>query len=150
MRITDALRGEHAVFYMLFADAVSGRAERVDPDPAPVAAALHRAILGHAHAEDDLLFRALDPHFPGAGPLACMREEHEGIEQAFVRAAESGPAAQSALVAAIELARDHFLKEEQVLFPLAESALGANELLELGATWAELRGVFLPRAHTAA
>jgi len=150
MTITDALRGEHAVFYLMF-DRVLGRgAPTEDLEVAATSRALHGTILAHAGAEDELLFQALDPYFPGAGPLSCMREEHEEIERAFAAAAQGGPAARPALARAVELARDHFLKEEEVLFSLAEQHLDSRRLTELGTEWAARRGVRLPRhaAHS--
>jgi hypothetical protein len=45
---------------------------------------------------------------------------------------------------AIEQARAHFAKEEQVAFPLAEHVLEDTRLHELGALWAERRAVSVP------
>jgi len=145
MTITDALRGEHAVFYLMF-DRVLGRdAPTGDAEVAATARALYGTILAHAGVEDELLFRALDPYFPGPGPISCMREEHEEIERAFSAAATGGGAARPALARAVGLARDHFLKEEEVLFSLAEQSLDLRRLTELGTEWAARRGVRLPR-----
>jgi hypothetical protein len=43
----------------------------------------------------------------------------------------------------IELVRHHFDHEENVLFPIAATLLEEQRLAELGATWAERRGVEL-------
>jgi hemerythrin-like domain-containing protein len=43
----------------------------------------------------------------------------------------------------ITLARQHFAKEEQVLFPMAQQVLDDQELFELGAQWAKGRKVLL-------
>jgi hemerythrin-like domain-containing protein len=42
---------------------------------------------------------------------------------------------------AVQTARAHFAKEEQVLFPLAGQMLEAGKLAQLGAKWAERRKV---------
>ncbi len=46
----------------------------------------------------------------------------------------------------IRTARDHFGKEEQAAFPLAEELLSDAELNDLGARWAQRRGVHLAAA----
>jgi hemerythrin-like domain-containing protein len=40
-------------------------------------------------------------------------------------------------------AREHFMKEENVLFPMAEQMLDARAMEQMGATWAKRRGVVL-------
>ena len=45
------------------------------------------------------------------------------------------------LVQVVQVARGHFAKEEQVLYPMAQQALGDAKLAELGARWAERRQV---------
>jgi hemerythrin-like domain-containing protein len=47
------------------------------------------------------------------------------------------------LLHAIQTARAHFAKEEQVLFPMAVQMLEANALKQLGAKWAEMRKVMI-------
>ena len=42
---------------------------------------------------------------------------------------------------ATQIARDHFAKEEQILFGMAQQMLSASELERLGAVWAEARCV---------
>ena len=51
--------------------------------------------------------------------------------------------ARDLLLDTIAIARDHFAKEEQVLFPMAANALPPEELQALGAEWAAARGVTL-------
>ena len=103
---------------------------------------LEAAIVAHARAEDQILFEALSPAAEAAGPLAVMNYEHREIEGALqgLQAAPEAATAEQLLVDAIALCRDHFAKEEQVLFPLAERRLGDAELRRLGAEWAAARG----------
>ena len=58
-----------------------------------------------------------------------------------LRAAETESQARGTLAAVIEKARDHFEKEEMVLFPLADELIPAAELESLARVWADRRGV---------
>jgi len=144
MNLIDALLGEHAMLYELFE-----LLEKTDPaadgaDPARgVIAALGKALLSHAHVEDELLFPALEARIGPMGPLAVMRAEHREIEGALqeaLKAADTSEALGRAR-SALGVAREHFMKEEQVLFPMARRALGNEELSRLGERWAALRRV---------
>jgi hemerythrin-like domain-containing protein len=149
MKVTDALLGEHGVFYAQF-----DRLEETMPSEDRVevlrgqAALLASALAPHARLEDDLLFGAMDGVVgAGSGPTEVMRAEHEEIEAAL-RALESmtdANAARATFLEAIHLARVHFLKEESVAFPSAEEVLGAETLERLGEEWARARGVVLTR-----
>jgi len=146
MRITEALLGEHGVFYAQF-----DHLEQAVPAAETLAqvqnqTALLAAGLGpHANLENDLLFAALEPHLGPMGPLAVMRMEHDEIEGTLARVQEVKDlaGAQHLALHAIQVARDHFAKEEQVLFPMAQQVLSAEALAQLGAQWAEQRQVRL-------
>lgn len=144
IKITDALLGEHGVFYRLFDHCEAGVSgwglERVQAAGAQVASAL----ASHAQIEDELLFTSLEEHLPREmGPLAVMRMEHQEIEGGLEKLpdATGAEAARALLTRVLHTARDHFAKEEQVLFPLAEERLGEARLQELGRQWAGRRGV---------
>lgn len=152
MRITDALYGEHGTLYMLM-NAIEGRLRGADLATLQTAAALFEsAILAHAHFENDPFFTALDRVMPGGGPVAAMRAEHGEIEGELASVATSRDAGEARrhLEAAIAEARGHFQKEELVLFPMAEHLLGSDTLEEMGAAWAQNRGVALPAARRTA
>jgi hemerythrin-like domain-containing protein len=145
MKITDALLGEHAVFYAQF-----DYLEKNVPSAKDVTlvksqgAMLTAALATHAHLEDELLFIALESYLdPKSGPLAVMRMEHQEIESSLGRLHEVQDLveAKSLLLHAIQTARAHFAKEEQVLFPMASQRLEMNKLNQLGASWAETRKV---------
>ncbi len=74
-----------------------------------------------------------------------MEAEHTEIAGLLTRAqgSQDVSAARDDLLEAVTLARDHFAKEEQIAFPLAESILGAAGLTALGARWSARREVFL-------
>jgi iron-sulfur cluster repair protein YtfE (RIC family) len=144
IKITDALRGEHGVLYRLFDHCEAG-APGWDLALAKAAGAqLAAALVTHAHFEDELLFVGLEAHLPREmGPLAVMRAEHEEIEGALaaLETVEEAGQARALLGRVVSTGREHFAKEEQVFFPLADSRMGESELLELGRRWADRRGV---------
>lgn len=140
MLITDALLGEHGVFYLLFQDL-----EQALPAlDAPLAlqnrvAALAFALESHARLEDELLFTALEPHLGAqGGPLAVMRMEHEQITTLLgsIQSTSELERARTLTAQMIAVSHGHFQKEEQVLFPMARQFLSAEELSALGAKWA--------------
>ena len=153
MKITDAFLGEHGVFYAQF-----DRLEQMVPSAKTLetvqeeAALVTAALVPHALMENEILFPALEECLgPPALPVPVMRQEHRDIEGRLMQAQWAGTLreAQRLLLEALDLARDHFAKEEEVLFPLAEKVLGAGRLSELGMEWARRRGVKLPELVSA-
>jgi hemerythrin-like domain-containing protein len=146
MNITDALLGEHAVFYALFAHMDQSVQTAESTSQVRIQGAmLAAALAGHAHLEEDLLFKTLEPHIGSMGPLAVMRMEHDQIEGGLERlsAARELEQARELLLQIVEVARGHFAKEEQVLFPMASQALSTETLIDLGEQWAKRRAVTL-------
>lgn len=147
MKLTDALIGEHGAFYSLF-DEIEEIATREEAIAVILGAT---AVLGamvdaHAALEDDLLFVALEPHLGAdAGPLAVMRSEHDEMIRLLERIEDAADVDEAARLVeeALKAARSHFLKEEQVLFPLAEQLLGEETLTRLGKDWAAARRMTL-------
>ena len=148
MKITDALYGEHGTLYALFDHLERSVADWELADLLLAGRLLDSALLSHAQLEDELLFAALDVAMPGPGPVAMMRSEHEEIDRflAGLREAQDESTARRNLVHAISIARDHFRKEEAVLFPLADQLLGAEALERLAESWALRRGVAVAAA----
>jgi len=144
MKITDAFLGEHGVFYAQFShlEEVLPFSEAVEEVHAQ-AALLTAALATHARLEEDVLFTSLDPHLGPMGPLALMRAEHNEIEGTLARIPEVKDLveARGLLLHALQVARQHFAKEEQVLFPMANQILGEETLTRLGTQWAERRSV---------
>jgi len=93
MILTEALLGEHAVFYAQFDHLVQtvpgvGDLTIIQAQTALIASALAT----HAQLEEDLLFKALDPHLGEMGPLAVMRMEHQEIEStSFISPGSTSP-----------------------------------------------------------
>jgi hemerythrin-like domain-containing protein len=145
MLITDALLGEHAIFYLLFQDLEESLSTiesttALSNRTAPLAFSLE----AHASLEDELLFTALEPHLGAqSGPLVVMRMEHDQIVNLLGRIESATELEQARALATqmIQVARGHFQKEEQVLFRMARQFLGEDELSALGAQWAGRRKV---------
>jgi iron-sulfur cluster repair protein YtfE (RIC family) len=146
MKLTDALLGEHAAYYGLF-DEIEAMAavEGGLPQIQSATNVLNALVMAHARLEDELLFQALDAHLGPDGPLAVMRAEHDEIERLLENIEDAEDANQAAewIRQALRVARDHFRKEEVVLFPLAQRVLDDETLTRLGKAWAEARNVVL-------
>ena len=136
MLITDALLGEHAVFYLFLGhieqalsalDSLSALQNRF--------AAFAFALKAHADLEDELLFNALEPHLSAqAGPLAAIRFEHSQIIYLFGKIDSAADLNSSRDFARqlFPIVRGHFQKEEQALFQMAARFLSEDELSALG------------------
>lgn len=125
-------------------------------------------LAAHARKEDEVLFPALEAIFgPDNGPTGVMRQEHRDIhgQGALLRQTlhelnavehpriEAGGAQLRSLAAAgasaaglcdtateiIRLLDLHFGKEEQILFPMAEQLLSADELNSLARSFERLQ-----------
>jgi len=146
MKLTDALRGEHAVFYGLFEHLEEAIRKTEDiSDIRAVLSVVDRLLLAHAKVEDDLLFPRLEPRLGQMGPLAVMRAEHGQIDGLLdaARQEREVDALKSLMLQLLHLARSHFRKEESVLFEMAEHVLGTAALTEMGDRWAEVRNVIV-------
>ena len=146
MKLTDALLGEHAAFYGLFDEIESMVSAEIRPACIESAmTVLNTLVLAHAKLEDELLFVALDRELGAEGPQSVMRQEHTEMVQLLekIEIAANADDAIKLCLEAIVAARDHFQKEEAVLFPLARQVLGKELLSQLGEEWARTRNVVL-------
>jgi iron-sulfur cluster repair protein YtfE (RIC family) len=142
MKITEGLLGEHALSYALFdrAEAMADEAESLE---ALVAAesVLSSAVASHAELEDQMLFSALAEGGCVPGPIDAMRADHKEIEllSHAVRSSLTLSEAKDVMLRLVDTLREHFTREEMLLFPLCEQVLGAQKLSELGDDWAKRR-----------
>jgi iron-sulfur cluster repair protein YtfE (RIC family) len=142
MKITDAFIGEHAVLYPQL-----GEIERAAPacstagEARARAALLTAALKSHADLEEELLFVEMESLPEAGGPIAVMRSEHLDIEESLSRARETDDLEEATdlLLHVVDVARPHFAKEEDVLFPMAGELLDEATLLALGDRWAGRR-----------
>lgn len=143
MNITHLLLGEHAVFYDLLRhleEVVPGSDEvqRIRAMVAMLVAALKR----HADLEEEILFQPLEEELGKHNSiLSILRTQHEEIEVSLARLLETehpGRACQM-LSRVQDLIRDHFSREEGLLYPAAERLLDEDTLTRMGVRWAEER-----------
>ncbi|MBI3738739.1 MAG: hemerythrin domain-containing protein [Chloroflexi bacterium] len=162
MKITDALKGEHGVFYAQFQfinDSLSSANLSIIQS---LGAMLAAALVPHAQIENEILFPALEEKIGESGPTQVMRMEHAEIE-ARLRELKDLKGAHDEIEGALAklpeidkvdfarrtvqdilyTAREHFAKEENVLFPMAEQMLDERTQELLGLEWAKRRGVVL-------
>lgn len=144
MKITDALLGEHAVFYAQFTECERSVADVDLVSLKREAAVIASALESHARLENELLFVELAQR-SGVPMFQVMEQEHGVIENmlAQIQDARDAERARVLVLDVIEAARLHFMKEERMAFPTAEQLLGQTELMRLGERWAEARGVWL-------
>ena len=95
----------------------------------------------HAKTEDDLLVEPLEYCLAQIGQSETFHEEHDEIEArlAEVQKARGAKQARELLLRAVLRSREHFDKEERIIFPLAEHVLKDKTLTELGQTWMDQR-----------
>jgi iron-sulfur cluster repair protein YtfE (RIC family) len=151
MKITDALYGEHGLFYPYF-DYLDGLLAENDTPPLDVlqalARGLERMVVSHATIEEEGLFAALDGTMAGMGPLHMMRAEHQEIDRLASASLQTSDAEECAdlLRELLPVMRRHFMKEEQILFPMAQQVLDPDVVIDLGRKWAEIRKIVIPEA----
>ena len=146
MKITEILMAEHVVFHNLFdhIETVVPRIKTVAEVKA-LAAVVEKLHGSHSKTEDDLFIEPLEHCFEQIGQNDTFHAEHRHIEQALagVHAAKTLKDAKRILLGAIAASREHFDKEERIVFPLAEQVMNANTLTELGEQWMKKREVAL-------
>jgi hemerythrin-like domain-containing protein len=142
MKITQILMAEHAVFHNLFDHIeVTGPKLRTLAEVKSLAAIMTKLTAPHSHTEDELFIEPLEHCFDQLGQKETFHHEHELIEQAMekVQKTKDVKTAKRLLLGAVSASRNHFDKEERIVFPLAERILKAKTLTELGAQWLKQR-----------
>lgn len=147
--ITEALVMEHAIF-----GAVFDQFERVFPKQRTaqevkwMATVAEGLLSGHAETETNLAYSALDHVLAEDGRLARLHQDHHEIDEHFKRVhqADDVTKAQHLLRRAFAATREHFHREEDIIFPFLERVLRAETLEILGETWA---GSYSALAQTA-
>jgi hemerythrin-like domain-containing protein len=142
MKITEILMAEHAVFHNLF-DHIEAAVPRLKtPGEVKLLATLVDKVLApHSKTEDDLFIEPLEHCFEQIGQSETFHAEHRQIEETLARVqkARTVEDAKKILLRAIAAARDHFDKEERIVFPMAERVLKAKTLSDLGREWLQKR-----------
>lgn len=142
MKITEILMAEHAVFHNLF-DHIEATVPNLKTlaEVKSLAAVMSKLTEPHSRTEDELFIEPLEHHFDQMGQKDTFHHEHELIEQAMekVRKSKDLALAKKLLLGAVTASRNHFDKEERLVFPMAEKILKARTLTQLGAQWLEQR-----------
>ena len=142
MKITQILVAEHVVFHNLF-DHIEKAAPRLKTlaEIKSLSATLDALMRPHANPEDDLLMGPLEHCLEQIGQSETFHEEHEEIDAqlAQVQKARGPKQARDLLLRAVLRSREHFDKEERIVFPLAEQLLKAKTLTNLGVEWRKRR-----------
>ena len=142
MKITEILMAEHAVFHNLF-DHIEAAVPRLKTagEVKLLAALVDKVMAPHSKTEDDPFIEPLEHCFEQIGQNETFHAEHRRIEEklAQVQKARTLKDAKKVLLGVIAASRDHFDKEERIVFPMAERVLKANTLSKLGAEWLKKR-----------
>ena len=142
MKITEALLAEHLVFHNLFDHIeVTAPLLKTLAEIKSLAALMESMLKAHSDTEDELFIGPLEHCFEQIGQSETFHAEHRRIEEklAQVQKARTFEVAKAILLAAIAASREHFDKEERIVFPMAERVLKAKTLSELGAEWLRKR-----------
>ncbi len=99
---------------------------------APAFARFHDQMRAHFEAEENLLFPAFEAATGmSAGPTQMMRHEHEQMRSMLSQLAEAcaahdGEGYAGAAETLLMLMQQHNMKEENILYPMCDQALGAE------------------------
>jgi hemerythrin-like domain-containing protein len=90
---------------------------------------LREAVEWHFHAEESLLFPALEAATGAGGPAGVMRYEHAQLRELLeawtaALATEDRAACEENAEALLILLQQHNAKEENILYPMCEQLLG--------------------------
>lgn len=138
MKITEALLAEHVVFHNLF-DYVQRATPRLRTlaEIRALAGLLDAMLTAHGQIEDKLVMEPLDSCLDHLGQNEAIHAEHEHIEAVLgqVRTCRDLKQAKKLLITSVVVSRQHFDREERVIFPLAEKWLKTKTLQTLGTEW---------------
>lgn len=142
MKITEALQAEHMVFHNLF-DHIEKRVPHLKNLHAvqALATVLDGVLHEHGVVEDELLMAPLEESLGHLGQLENFNEEHEEIDDALrkIKACRDLQKGKLLLLRTVQRSRQHFDKEERIIFPLIEKQLKAKTLTALAQRWAQQR-----------
>lgn len=130
MTITDYLSADHQRCDSLFADAEAAAEANNLPAAQAGFAAFQQGMLHHLAMEETILFPAFEQATGSSmGPTRMMRMEHEQMRELFTQMGNSLAAGNAGSFAGLAetlliLMQQHNLKEEQILYPMSDRALG--------------------------
>ena len=121
------LTSEHDYVVGLIAEVRSAHAAANIDRMAELARTIATILHPHTTVEEQGLFPLLADEFPDH--VAALRAEHRQIDQVLAAAADGSPADPGwpqALLATLELLREHILKEQDGMFPAALTSLDSQ------------------------
>ncbi len=135
MRITDILRVEHRLLRALLEAMSAWLVARTPPEVLRErAVVLAVALDDHARREEQQLFEPLRSRSEGARHLIGQMEiVHDEVRGLFEEIVVPSRDPKDRLWTILQLTEEHFVREEEAVFPLAEALLDPDELRELGA-----------------
>jgi hemerythrin-like domain-containing protein len=145
--ITKILIMEHAVFCDVFDQIERILAGTKSADEVKALASVVEGLLvSHAETETNLAYCALDHALADKGSLDRLHQDHHEIDDQFQRIHRTtNPAeAQRLLKKALLATREHFQREEKIIFPVLEKTLQPDTLRSLGGKWMESHSVPAP------
>ncbi len=133
--ITQTLYLEHGVFRAVF-DHVEGALPMAHSarEVKLLATVVERLLSGHAETENSLAYSALDHVLEEKGRLNRLHQDHREIDEHFrlVHRANGLSEARRLLKKALAATREHFRREEDIVFPFLERVLRAETQQSLG------------------
>ncbi len=142
MKITDALLAEHLVFHNMFdhIEVVTPQMKTLGEIKA-LAAVMESMLKAHSDTEDELFIGPLEHCFEQIGQRDAFLQEHQEMDGNLELVLKSTrvDVARELLLRAVTHSRQHFDKEERIVFPMAERVLKATTLKELGQIWMHQR-----------
>jgi hemerythrin-like domain-containing protein len=142
MKFIEALQAEHMVFHNIF-----DRLEKMTPrlktlaELRVLASLLDSVMEDHGMVEEELLMGPLEHCLSQLGQTENMRAEHEAIDASLklVQTVRNVARAKKELLHVVQLSRQHFDREERLIFPLAAKQLSAKTQAILSRKWEERR-----------
>ena len=133
--ITKTLIMEHAVFNQVFDQIEKAMADTHTAAEVRLMGKLVEGMLAaHGAAETDLAYSALDHALAEKGLLDGLNQDHREIDNHYLRVHQTEDLAEARrrLHRALSATREHFRREERIVFPLLEQNLKPETLWLLG------------------
>ena len=138
--ITEALVLEHAVYREVFDQIERVLAGSQSASEVKLLASVVEVLLiGHGKTETDLAYSALDHALADRGALNQLHQDHHEIAGQFkpIHRTTDPAKALRRLKQALAATREHFRREEKIVFPVLEQTLQPDTLGALGSQWRE-------------
>jgi hemerythrin-like domain-containing protein len=138
--ITKTLIMEHAVFCKVFAQMEQVLAGSPSAPEVKLLASVAEGLLrSHGDAETDLAYSVLDHALADRGAVEQLYQDHREIDAQFklIHRATDSAEALRLLKRVLAATREHFRREEKIVFPVLEQTLQPATQQTLGQKWLE-------------